>query len=394
MAKGSVSNRCGGRKAGVLTKFDMTDISSQYASQDENNELGRHATMAEILAQVSHEALQGDTLDAVLQGIVDCIVRRLPISVASIILLNESCTHFLREVWSGDVVLEWPFAVDDWPVTKGVAGRCVRTGKAQLVTDTNADPDYVSGNNEVIAEYMVPIQHRGRMHAVLNLESTRNDFFTPDVCTVFDAIAAQIAGAINAARLVDELEQVNRKLRELSMVDGLTGIANRRCFDQRLAEEMRRHARTGQPLALLLVDVDHFKRLNDGKGHLHGDECLRELAQLCKAGVRTGGDVVARYGGEELALLLLNCALADAERIAEKLRAEVQAKGMLHPDSPVQNCVTVSIGVTAACPDDSMTPEAMIAAADAAMYKAKELGRNRVMTCEVEHPITRPRQKC
>lgn len=362
----------------------MAVISGQNPPWDESNELGRHAMMAEILAQVSHEALQGDTLDAVLQGIVDCIVRRLPISVASIILLNESCTRFLREVWSGDVVLEWPFAVDDWPVTKGVAGRCVRTGKAQLVTDTSADPDYVSGNIEVTAEYMVPIQHRGRMHAVLNLESTRDDFFTPDVCIVFDAIAAQIAGVIHAARLVDELEQANRKLRELSMVDGLTGIANRRCFDQRLAEEVRHHARTGQPLALLLVDVDHFKLLNDAKGHLYGDECLRELARLCTAGVRSGGDVVARYGGEELALLLLDCTLADAERVAEKLRAAVQAKCMLHPDSPVNRCVTISIGVTAAHPDDSMPPEAMIAAADAAMYKAKAHGRNRVMTCEVK----------
>lgn len=363
----------------------MADISGQYRPWDESDELGRHAVMAEILAQISHEALQGDTLDAVLQGIVDCIARRLPVSVASIILLDESCTRFVREVWSGEVALEWPFE-DAWPVTKGVAGRCARSGVAQLVTSPDSDPDYVVGNMAVSTEYLVPIRHRERMHGVLNLESTQGSFFTPVVCAVFDAIAAQIAGAINAARLVDELEQANRKLRELSMVDGLTGISNRRCFDQRLDEEVRHHARTGQSLALLLMDVDHFKLLNDAKGHLHGDECLRELAHLCKAGVRYGGDVVARYGGEELALLLLNCTRADAERVAEKLRAEVQAMRIPHPDSPVDKCVTVSIGVTAVRPDDALAPEAVIEAADTALYAAKALGRNRVMACEVRSP--------
>lgn len=341
--------------------------------------------MAEILAQVSHEALQGDSLGAVLQGIVDCIAQRLPISVASIILLNEPCTHFEREVWAGEVALEWP-GEGAWPVSRGVAGRCARTGKAQLVIDPASDPDYVVGNVAVSAEYLVPIRHRERLHGVLNLESTQSGFFTPGVRAVFDAIADQVAGAINAARLVDELEQANRKLRELTMVDGLTGISNRRCFDQRLGEEVRRHARTGRSLALLMVDVDHFKLLNDAKGHLYGDECLRELARLCSAGVRSGGDVVARYGGEELALLLPDCSQADAERIARKLCAEVEARGMPHPDSPVGGCVTVSIGVAAVCPDDSLIPEAMIAAADAAMYAAKARGRNQVTSCGVVDP--------
>lgn len=355
----------------------MDESSETHPVWDSGNALAREATLARILAQVSRVAMQGDSLEESLQAIVDCIVRKLPVSIASIIVLNEPCTQFVHEVWAGDVELAWP-GRQAWPVSKGVAGRCARTGEPQLVTDPATDPDYVAGNSGVRTEYLVPIRHRGRMHAVLNVESVRTDLFTPQACPVFDAIAAQVAGAIHSARLVEELEQANRKLRELSMMDGLTGIANRRCFDERLAEEVRHHARTGHCLALLMVDVDHFKLLNDAQGHLRGDQCLRELARMCRMGVRSSGDVVARYGGEELVLLLLECNQTDAVQVAEKLRTMVQNMRMPHPSSPVTDCVTVSIGVTAAHPDAALLPDVLIEAADAAMYEAKALGRNRV----------------
>jgi diguanylate cyclase (GGDEF)-like protein len=194
---------------------------------------------------------------------------------------------------------------------------------------------------------------------------------------VFDAIAEQIAGAIHVARLLRELESANRKLSDLSMRDGLTGIANRRCFDARMAEEWRRHANDGASLALLMVDVDCFKALNDRRGHLQGDECLRELAQLCAAHVRDGSDLAARYGGEEIVILLPRCGMDEAMRVAETLRSHVEALALPHPDSPAADCVTVSIGVGAACPRDAgASPDALVAAADAAMYAAKARGRN------------------
>lgn len=353
------------------------DIRSHHPLWDERDAVGRRAMLTEILAQVSHEALQGDTLEGVLSAIVDCLTRRLPVTIASIILLNDERTHFVQEVWSGRMDLEQPAM--PWPVEQGAAGRCVRSGQPQLITDMRNDPDYISGNREVNSEYLVPIRHRGRLHGVLNLESTRADFFTRDVRAVCDAIAGQIAGSIHLARVVRDLEQANRKLRELSMRDGLTGIANRRCFDQRLAEEWRRHAHVRRTLALLLVDVDWFKALNDASGHLYGDECLRELARLCGDSVRVGEDLVARYGGEELALLLPSCELADATRVAEHLRARVRHKAMPHPDSPVAPCVTVSIGVSAVQPEESQSSDLLISAADHALYMAKAQGRDRVV---------------
>ena len=354
------------------------DIRDQHPLWDRRNAAGRRAMLTEILAQVSHEALQGDTLEAVLQAIVDCVARRLPVTIASIILLNDEGTHFVQEVWSGRLDLALPGALP-WPVTLGAAGRCVRSGEAQLIADVKGDPDYVPGNGEVCSEYIVPIRHRGRLHGVLNLESTRRDFFTADVRTVFDAIANQVAGAIHLARVVRELEHANHKLEQLSMSDGLTGIANRRCFDQRLAEEWQRHVREQQPLALLLVDVDCFKALNDARGHLHGDECLRELAALCSGAVRDGEDLVARYGGEELALLLPRCDIDSAMRIGEHLRALVEAKAMAHPDSTVAPHITVSIGISTVRPNEMLSSQALIAASDRALYAAKQLGRNRVL---------------
>ena len=339
---------------------------------------GGSAALADILAQVSREALQGEDLDAVLRGIVECLAQRLPVAIASIILLNDVGTHFEREVYAGELLLVQPGLGEDWPVTLGAAGRCVRTGEPLLVTDVESDPDYVSGNASVKAEYMVPIRHRSRLHGVLNIESENPAFFTADICAVFDAVALQVAGAIHLARMAEQLEAANRKLQQLSLIDGLTGIANRRRFDEQLEACWARLARERRPLALLLVDADRFKALNDACGHLYGDECLRQLARLCAQFADGEDDLVARYGGEELVLLLPYRDPTAAHAVAEQLRALVELEAMAHPGSTVAAVVTVSIGVAALTPQPGLSPQQLIAMADAALYRAKADGRNRV----------------
>ncbi|MDQ2702046.1 MAG: GAF domain-containing protein, partial [Pseudomonadota bacterium] len=133
----------------------------------------QEAALTAILAQVSREALQGEGLDEVLQHICDCLVRNLPVAIASIILLDEAGTTFVQEVWAGELDLTPPAVANNWPVTMGAAGRCVRLGRPQLIVDVDSDPDYVPGNAAVLSEYLVPIRHRQRMHGVLNIESTR-----------------------------------------------------------------------------------------------------------------------------------------------------------------------------------------------------------------------------
>ncbi|HEY2346826.1 MAG TPA: sensor domain-containing diguanylate cyclase [Xanthomonadaceae bacterium] len=357
----------------------MPEPGGSWAERDAS---GRGAMLTEILAQVSREALQGEGTQEVLQRIVDCLVRRLPVAIASIILLDRSGAHFTHEVYAGDLNLAQPIDLP-WPVGVGAAGRCARAGQAQLIVDVEDDPDYVPGNDAVRSEYIVPIRHRQHLLGVLNIESTQVDFFTPETCSAFDAVADQIAGAIHLARVVGELEVANRKLRELSMIDGLTGIANRRCFDERLATNWALLAREGGLLALVMADADCFKELNDACGHLYGDECLRELARICSGFAVRECDLAARYGGEELILLLPGCALSDALRIGESLRARVEAAAMRHPDSRVRPVLTMSVGVSAVYPIPMLRPEALIAAADSALYAAKAAGRNRVAGCEV-----------
>lgn len=333
--------------------------------------------VAEILAEISMEALQGDSLHAVLHRIVNCLARHLPIAIASIILLNDEHTHFVEEVWAG-IELDRPVELP-WPVTLGVSGRCVRTGQAQWVADVNLDPDYVPGNGTVQSEYLVPIRHREHLHGILNLESTFKGFFTPAIRTMFDAVALQIAGAVHLARVVSELEMANRTLEHLSMSDGLTGIANRRSFDLALAREWEAHLHSGQPLALLLVDVDCFKALNDACGHPFGDDCLRQLAWLC-ADIES--DVLAhvsRYGGEEFVLLLPDSDMQAAQQFARDLCARVEAMALANPASPVASHVTVSIGVSAVSPKPARSSRSLLMAADRALYAAKAEGRNRAV---------------
>ena len=344
----------------------------------------RRATLSRILVRVARNALQGSDLDALMKGLCECLVAELPVAIASVILLDEANEHFIHEVYSGEWTQSPLAAIGDWPVTRGAAGRCARLGVPQLIADIEFDPDYVPGNDLVRSEYLVPIRHGRRLHGVLNIESSRTDFFDAEACEVFDAVADLVAGAIHFARIADELQEANRKLEQLSMIDGLTGIANRRRFDQQLSLDWQRMAAEGRPLALLMVDADAFKLLNDACGHLYGDACLRELACICSEFVEGDDDLVGRFGGEELVLLLPGRDLAEATAIAETLRIAVEARAMPHPASSVAPYVTVSVGVATAVPEVSRPPERLIATADRAMYSAKLLGRNRVFAEQAE----------
>ncbi len=259
-----------------------------WLSQDAN---ARRATLTRIVVRISREALQGEGLHAMLQGICACLVAELPVAIASVILLNEENTHFVKEVYAGEATLSPLALADSWPISRGGAGRCARTGRAQLIADVDEDPDYVAGNSYVRSEYLVPIRHGQRMHGVLNIESNHTDFFDAESCAVFDAVSHLIAGAIHFARMAEELKLANRKLERISMSDGLTGIANRRCFDERLQAEWTRLGACQESLALLLIDADAFKPLNDASGHLYGDECLRELARICESFAETEHDL-------------------------------------------------------------------------------------------------------
>ena len=175
-----------------------------------------------------------------------------------------------------------------------------------------------------------------------------------------------------------ELEDSNSKLATLSQTDGLTGIANRRRFDEVLAAEWSRAGRSGQPLALAMLDVDYFKAYNDTYGHQCGDDCLRAIADLLGNNVRRAGDLAARYGGEEFVFIAPMTDRDSALNIAEAIRRSLEQLALPHATSRF-SVVTASIGVAVVVPGQTDTPQSLLQMADAALYQAKQQGRNQVV---------------
>jgi two-component system chemotaxis family response regulator WspR len=176
----------------------------------------------------------------------------------------------------------------------------------------------------------------------------------------------------------EELARTNRELRALAALDGLTGIANRRRFDEALGVEWQRARRQGAPLSLLLCDVDCFKDYNDNLGHPAGDLCLKKTAAALISQLKRPADLAARYGGEEFAILLPDTGLDGALKLAEDCCRHLEGSAMPHPTA-AGGVVTMSIGVASLLPGEGNTAEELVAAADRALYAAKHGGRNRVM---------------
>jgi diguanylate cyclase (GGDEF)-like protein len=188
--------------------------------------------------------------------------------------------------------------------------------------------------------------------------------------------------ALVAAR-TGELEESNAKLATLSSTDALTGITNRRGFDEALVAEWRRATRGGHALALAMLDVDHFKSYNDFYGHPAGDQCLRAVAALVEKFGRRTGDLVARYGGEEFALLAPSTDAAELTALAETICRELERLALPHAQSPY-GVITISIGVAAMVPDEANDAGMLVRAADQALYRAKLAGRNRATAAGAE----------
>ncbi len=179
-----------------------------------------------------------------------------------------------------------------------------------------------------------------------------------------------------------QLSEANRVLTQLSAQDGLTGLANRRHFNEHFLAEWRRAMRDRQPLSLVMADIDHFKLYNDHYGHQGGDDCLRQVATIIGKVARRPADIAARYGGEEFVLVLPETPLEGAVKIAEEVAATVRAMQLPHAKSPVAPHVTLSLGVACVIPNREKEMTELIERADRALYSAKRQGRNQVKAAE------------
>lgn len=221
--------------------------------------------------------------------------------------------------------------------------------------------------HETKVDYRTNHKSRGMIWLETALRATR------------DQTTGRVDGVVAISRDMTLHKQLERRLADLAATDPLTGLANRRCFDQCLADEWSRARREGKPLSLLLLDIDHFKAFNDRYGHQGGDECLRKVAELLKSHARRPGDLAARYGGEEFVLLLPQTDSAGCREVGERVREGLWSLAIPHEASSTNSVVTASFGGTTAWPglSNSSVPD-FVEAADRALYRAKECGRNGV----------------
>ena len=196
-----------------------------------------------------------------------------------------------------------------------------------------------------------------------------------------EKIVEQRTQELNKAN--DALEIANKELYALARIDALTNIPNRRAFDELMDVEWRRMVRLDNPLSLLLIDIDHFKFYNDHYGHLRGDKCLAEIADVLSKSLRRPADFLARFGGEEFICVLSETSLEAALLVAESIQQNIKKLALPHEASPVDPLVTLSIGVASCWPKKCSSSSELISAADSCLYQAKNRGRNRIFSRQI-----------
>ena len=192
----------------------------------------------------------------------------------------------------------------------------------------------------------------------------------------------EFIGLLSAMNFFEYYKDVEEHLSNLAIHDGLTGIYNRRYFDETLAREWKRTMREKAPLSLIMLDIDYFKKYNDNYGHQAGDECLRQVATTISGALRRPADMAARYGGEEFVVVLPNLKLEDSAKFGETIRAKIEALKMEHKQSDANPFITVSLGIASVVPSSISSYEELVGAADKALYSAKNKGRNRVCVAQ------------
>lgn len=337
----------------------------------------RHLQVMTTLQSISHAVTSSLDLDEILNNVIQLLKDSFGYTYLSIYLLEGGTLYLGAQLGYPDTQI-----IYELPINSGVIGRTARNKKIQFIHDVSTDSDFLPASYEVKNEIAVPLLKDNHVLGVLNVESKGDVPLTENDVNVLNTLAGSVAIAIDNARLHAEVKL-------MAMTDVISGLANRRAFDEILEAEITRASRYSQPISLIILDLDSFKEYNDKWGHPAGDVRLKEIADLLRANVRDP-DMAARYGGEEFALILPNTSKGGAIRLAERLRqsAESSAPQKNGDNYPIPG-YTISLGV-ATFPDDAISMEELLLMADNAELMAKRLGKNQVYAVNSANKIQRP----
>ncbi|MCI0329786.1 MAG: diguanylate cyclase [candidate division Zixibacteria bacterium] len=335
---------------------------------ERTSELERSQTQLETMYETSRALGEIHNMDEVLDEILNITRRVLGYQTCDVLLLNaqENRLFLKAKMEFGEKkIYKEPVGVE----LEGIIGRVVRTGRGERVFDTELDPLYVPGLRGARSQMVVPMTARGSVIGVLAADSRNVGGFLDKDQKTFSILA-------NSAAMALENASMHKSMEEMSIVDPLTGIYNYRYFSAKLDDEVKRSRRYRQPVSLIMIDIDYFKKTNDRHGHQAGNVVLRELVKVIERCIRDT-DVLARYGGEEFAIILPQTDKRDAFIIGERIRSMVAETIFGGMRGIPEMRTTVSVGITT-YPENGHPEHEIVRVADQALYRAKGSGRNLV----------------
>jgi diguanylate cyclase (GGDEF)-like protein/PAS domain S-box-containing protein len=375
----------------VLLQATVRDITNRKQAEEQRDrfvlKLQDTLKRLETLSAISQTVNQSLNLEQVLNEAIDRIMELFKPHSAHIRLLDDQTQELVLAVQKGLAPEDLKKLTKRLKLENAISHTSIKSHSAVIIEDILTDP--LTTGTQSFAEKIgcrtlvtIPLLAKDKILGHMSIRGREPSAFTAEEIQLFTSIGHQVGTAIENASLYQQTQLTVEELKRLSYLDGLTGVANRRHFDEVLGLEWRRMMRDAKPLSLIMCDIDFFKTYNDTYGHQGGDDSLRQVANTLNSVLGRPEDLVTRYGGEEFAVTLPGTDSQGTKFLAETMRSRVESLGIVHVSSQVSEVLTISLGVASTIPTRGSSPHELISAADQALYEAKKEGRNRVNLAE------------